>query len=103
MDKNINKKRGWKGKVIEGVDKLSGGISKMPDYQRVRLELIIYSYLVLAFGVLIFINALVSKTTSTILFSITACLMILQFINKSTQYSKLKFLNKLQENQNGTF
>lgn len=86
----------WKNNILKFMDKSSESVAKLPDYKRVRLELIIYAYMVCAFMSLIILGALVNNTLQTILYSIGIAVAILQFINKSTIYRKLKFLSQLQ-------
>lgn len=77
------------------VERNSKRIGKMPDYGRVKLEVYIYAYLVLAFLFLIFAQGFIHNTFQTVLYSIGAFGMLAQFISKSNLYRKLKFLNQL--------
>ncbi|MFW6130841.1 MAG: hypothetical protein ACOC56_06605 [Atribacterota bacterium] len=82
--------------ILKLIDKSSDSVAKLPDYKRVRLELIIYAYMAFAFLTLIIVGAFVNNTLQTILYSIGIAVAILQFINKSTIYRKLKFLSQFQ-------
>jgi len=87
----------WKNKVLDIIDGTSGDIYKLPDYKRIRLELIVVAYMILCFSVLIYITALRSSTFQTVLYSLGICSMILYFIQRSLKYQRFKFLSQFQK------
>jgi len=87
-----------KSKFEEKVNKKAGEIGKLPDFKRVKLELYLYAYLVIAFFVLIFLQGFFYNTFRTILFSVAMVSFLLQFISHCNLYNKLKFLNQFKYN-----
>lgn len=87
----------WKKKVVEKIDNESEKIFKLPDYQRTRLELIIVSFIIICFGVMIYLGAIVHNTFQTILYTLGILSMTLMFIQKSLKYQRLKFISQFQK------
>lgn len=92
------------GKIKDSFEKLveagSNKVGKMPDFSRVRLEVYIYAYLVLAFFGLIIAQGFIHNTLQTVIFSIGFAGSLLQFIAKSNLYRKIKFMQQIKNANN---
>jgi len=53
-----------KSKFEEKVNQKAGEIGKLPDFQRVKLELYLYAYLVIAFFILIFMQGFIYRISN---------------------------------------
>lgn len=97
-------KMGIRDKVKKGFEKIvetgSNRLGKMPDFSRVRLEVYIYAYLVLAFFGLIISQGFIHNTVQTVIFSIGLFGSLAQFISKSNLYRKLKFMQEIKNATN---
>lgn len=91
-------------KIKDSFEKLveagSNKVGKMPDFSRVRLEVYIYAYLVLAFFGLIIAQGFIHNTLQTVIFSIGFAGSLLQFIAKSNFYRKIKFMQQIKNANN---
>lgn len=92
------------GKIKDSFEKLveagSNKLGKMPDFSRIRLEVYIYAYLVLAFLGLIIAQGFIHNTIQTVIFSIGFAGSLLQFISKSNLYRKIKFIQQIKNANN---
>jgi len=82
------------------MEKSSEYFGKMPDVSRVRIEMYIFGYLVLAFLFLIIIQGFIHNTIQTIIFSVGVAGSLAQFISKSNLYRKLKFIQGIKNANN---
>jgi hypothetical protein len=89
-----------KKKFENMVESSSNKIGKMPDVSRVRLEVYINAYLVLAFLGLIIVQGFIHNTLQTVLFSLGFAASLLQFISKSNFYRKIKLMQQIKNANN---
>lgn len=93
MEKQKYKKRRW---IAQKVFNVADGVAKLPDKNRVQIELLVYAYmfflsLFLAIGFII-----AQQYVRASLFTLMTCASILTFISKSVMYRKLKFLEQFK-------
>lgn len=86
--------------IQERVEKSAWTLSGMKQFEKIRVELVIFAFLIFVCGFGIIESALIGKTLSIYSYSIMACLFFISFLGKSFIFKKMYILNKLSEDLN---
>ena len=80
----------------EKVEKSAWTLSGMNSYQRVRVELVIYAFLICVGLMAVFYNGAKGNTFSVISYSILSTVFFLSFLGKSAQFRHFYRMNQLK-------
>lgn len=95
MSKEFWKKK--KDNIQKSVEKSAWTLSGMGALNKVRVQLIIYAFLICLGGLAFLTSGFFGSELRVVTFSILTTLFFLSFIGKSFEFRKLYQLNKIKE------
>jgi len=101
-----SEKKWWekkRDKIQESVERSAWTLSGMSRLNKVRVQLVIYAFLICLGGLAILASGFFGSDIRVVTFSIVTTLFFLAFLGKSFEFKKLYKINKLKEimNNNG--
>lgn len=86
-----------KKSIQKRVEKSAWTLGGLKNFEKIRVELIIYAYLILLSGSLLIYGCFVDIGLKIYTYGLMFGLFLISFLGKSAQFKKMYLLNKLAE------
>jgi len=86
-----------KENIKKKIEKSAWTLGGLKVFERIRLELIIYAYLILLSGMLLLYGCFVNLGLRIYIYGVMFGLFLISFLGKSAQFKKMYLLNQISE------